>query len=282
MLLTVLISCGLCATVVRATEKGTGSLPSPEEYYAGIDSSATNDDLKGQLQDLIAPHKVISYDDVWAAFAEVDKTLPGYPCDADDSHIPDIYSGYCWTPEKDLETGGECGNYKKEGDCFNREHIWPKSWFGGFDEGDNAQTDLFELWPSDGYVNGLRGNLPLGYVDPATVRYNSTNGALIGACSSQGYSGDCMELPDYLKGDIARSYFYLSTAYWNVWECCDTPDVDGSDMKTALETDMRAWHAGDPVAQSEMDRNDLIYYNYQNNRNPFIDHPEWVDQINDF
>ena len=68
------------------------------------------------------------------------------------------------------------------GDCVNREHIWPKSWFGGFDYGKNAQTDLFELWPSDGYVNGLRGNLPLGLVIESSVTYKSTNGCrLVGS-----------------------------------------------------------------------------------------------------
>jgi endonuclease I len=56
--------------------------------------------------------------------------------------------------------------------------LWPKSWFGGFDYGKNAQTDLFELWPSDGYVNGLRGNLPFGTVTTAT--YTSSNGCKIG------------------------------------------------------------------------------------------------------
>jgi hypothetical protein len=196
-----------------AFSRAAADLPPPSEYYADIDASATNDELKGQLQALVAKKVVFTYDDAWVAFEDIDKSLAGYPCDSDPSHIPDIYSSYCWTPEKNMETGGECGNYKKEGDCFNREHIWPKSWFGGFDAGDDAQTDLFELWPSDGYVNGLRGNLPLGYVDPAHVTYNSTSGALIGACSSEGYSGNCMELPDNLKGDVARSYFYLSTTY---------------------------------------------------------------------
>merc|ERR1719345_689018 len=77
--------------------------------------------------------------------------------------IPDVYSDTCWITAKNIKpSGGECGNYKHEGDCFNREHLWPKSWFGGFSAGDNAQTDLFELWPTDGYVNGMRGNLPLG------------------------------------------------------------------------------------------------------------------------
>jgi len=127
------------------------------DYYAGIDSSLTNDALKGELQALISPHTVLSYDDVWAAFDIVDRTMNGYPCNPNNAtYIPDVYSNHCWAPSPSVE-GGECGNYKKEGDCFNREHIWPKSWFGGFDAGQNAQTDLWELYPSDGYVNGLRG-----------------------------------------------------------------------------------------------------------------------------
>ena len=72
----------------------------------------------------------------------------------------------------------QCGNYKQEGDCYNREHSWPKSWWGGFSEGQNAQTDLFHLYPTDGYVNNLRANLPMGNVKDAT--YTSTNGCKIG------------------------------------------------------------------------------------------------------
>ena len=87
--------------------------------------------------------------------------------------------------------------------------------------GYNAQTDLFELWPSDGYVNGLRGNYPLGNVSSSAVTYLSTNGCKIGTCAAGSEYGKCFEVTDALKGDIARSYFYLSTAYWNEWECCD-------------------------------------------------------------
>jgi len=251
-------------------------------YYSSIDPSAVDDDLKGQLQVLTANHKVFEYDDVWAIFASVDQLLPTYPCDTNSSHIPDVYSSYCWDPEQNQVTGGECGNYKKEGDCFNREHLWPKSWFGGFDQGQNAQTDLFELWPSDGYVNGLRGNLPFGDVDPATVKYTSSSGCLIGDCVSSEYDGECFEPSASMKGDFARSYFYLSTTYWNAWACCDTDSVNGSDIKPWMETVMRDWHAADPVDDYERQRNDAIYLNWQLNRNPFIDHPEWVDQISDF
>ena len=89
-----------------------------DNYYTQIDPLATNYDLKTQLHDLINPHRVWSYDDVWIAFESVDKFLPGYPCDSNYSHIPDVYSAYCWTTEK-ITPGGECGNYKKEGVNFN-------------------------------------------------------------------------------------------------------------------------------------------------------------------
>lgn len=248
-------------------------------YYASINLSATDDDLKGQLFSLINPHTVLDYDSVWLAFNEVDKFLDTYPCDSNSSHIPDIYSNYCWAGDK-VVPGGECGNYKAEGDCFNREHIWPKSWFGGFDYGMNAQTDLFELWPSDGYVNGLRGNLPLGRVSNTT--YVSTNGCKIGTCNVTGYTGTCFEVADVFKGDVARSYFYLATAYWNQWSCCDDIGVNGSDIKDWMENELRSWHAGDPVSKSEWRRNNDIYIDYQHNRNPFIDFPQMVDQISDF
>jgi endonuclease I len=194
-------------------------------------------------------------------------------------------------------------------------------------KGKNAQTDLFELWPSDGYVNGLRGNFPLGNVVNTNVTYTSTSGCKIGTCDTAGYNGTCFEVSDLLKGDVARSYFYLSTAYWNEWDCCDdvgkhscasltllarrqqkicfsrlamlslshlTPlyyekicfpvhiGVNKSDIKPWMEDMMRTWHLNDPVDELETKRNDAIYTDFQHNRNPFIDHPEWVAQIADF
>lgn len=252
-----------------------------DEYYANIDSNAKDDVLKQQLHDLVNPHVVYDYDTVWLAFTDVDTHMPTYPCSTNLTHIPDVYSSYCWSPDK-IASGGECGNYKKEGDCYNREHLWPKSWFGGFDYGKNCQTDLFELWPSDGYVNGLRGDLPFGTVSPSAVTYKSTNGCLIGTCTTPGYSGKCFEAVNWLKGDFARSYFYIATAYWKEWDCCDTPATNKSDIKPWQEDLLRQWHAEDPVDDYERQRNDDIYAAWQLNRNPFIDHPEWVDQIADF
>lgn len=265
-----------------STVQGRPASDDYSAYYANIDATAKDDELKGQLKNLTNPHTVYDYDTVWDAFRYIDVYLPRYPCDANSSHIPDVYSGYCWETDNYVSTGGECGNYKKEGDCYNREHIWPKSWFGGFDYGANAQTDLFELWPTDGYVNGLRGNYPFGVVNRAKVTYNSTIGCLIGTCDNDEYTGACFEPNDGMKGDLARSYFYLSTTYWNEWSCCDTDGVNGSDIKPWMETILRQWHAQDPVDDLERSRNDVIYNDWQHNRNPFIDHPEWVEQISDF
>ena len=205
--------------VNTATAGGFKSfMDAADTYYSGIDASLTNDELISALSTLVQSGKtVLSYDGVWEAFKEVDKYLPGYPCDSDTSMIPDIYSGYCWTPEKNVSSPGrgECGNYKGEGSCYNREHSWPKSWFGGFDAGKDAQTDLFELWPSDGYVNSLRASLPFGYVKEGTETYTSTNNSKIGTCKTDESAGKCFEIADNLKGDLARTYFYLSVAYRN-------------------------------------------------------------------
>lgn len=92
-------------------------------YYETVDLAATNEELKKQLKALINPHTVLDYDAIWTVFESVDVFLPSYPCDpTNSSFIPDVYSSYCWDPEKSV-AGGECGNYSKEGDCYNREHV---------------------------------------------------------------------------------------------------------------------------------------------------------------
>jgi len=256
-----------------------------QDYYAGIDLNAKDEELKEQLHTLISEKTTLTYDEIWAAFAVVDKNLVGYPCDSTDpAKIPDIYSSYCWSPTAGLPSGGECGSDSatKEGACYNREHTWPNSWFGG--NVSDAYTDLFLLYPSDGYVNNHRGNLPLGTVSPNAITYKSTNGCLIGTCTgtSPDYEGACFEPPDSLKGDMARTYFYISVAYMNKFECCEEAAVSEWVIRPWEESILRAWHALDPVDESEKARNEAIYSGFQHNRNPFIDYPDLVDSISDF
>jgi endonuclease I len=131
----------------------------------------------------------------------------------------------------------------------------------------------------------MRGNLPFGYVETGTETYVSSNGCKIGTCADpvlRRGGQRCFEPPDYLKGDIARSFFYLSTAYSEEMSCCDEVGVMGGDLKDWMESTMREWHAHDGVDDMERRRNNMIYAQYQHNRNPFIDHPEWVEQISNF
>eukprot|EP00607_Mallomonas_marina_P009015 CAMPEP_0182418666 /NCGR_PEP_ID=MMETSP1167-20130531/3034_1 /TAXON_ID=2988 /ORGANISM="Mallomonas Sp, Strain CCMP3275" /LENGTH=238 /DNA_ID=CAMNT_0024592965 /DNA_START=399 /DNA_END=1115 /DNA_ORIENTATION=- len=237
-----------------------------------------NEELKSQLHTLISNHVTIPYEAVWEAFADI---YSHYPCDGSPGHIPDIYSAHCWVPKKNT-AHGECGAYKKEGDCFNREHMWPKAWFGGFEKGAGAQTDLFELAPSDGRVNQERGDLPLGNVLSRSVTYRSSNGCRVGTCASPGHSGQCFEVTDSLKGDLARAYFYLSVAYSGLWHCCEGEGVSGSHIKKWMDAELRVWHVEDPVDERERERNEKVFMKYQHNRNPFIDFPQLVMQIESF
>ncbi len=140
------------------------------------------------------------------------------------------------------------------------------------------QTDLFHIYPTDGEVNGTRGNFPYGEAD-VTVFWTSQNGCKTGYNSTPGYTGLIFEPIDEYKGDLARTYFYMATRYYNEdsgWAGSDM--VSGSQpLPWALDL-LKHWHVNDTVSQKEIDRNNTIY-GIQNNRNPFIDHPEWVEEI---
>lgn len=237
----------------------------PDGYYDSAEG-LTGSDLKTALYDIIKNPDVDSYGDLWDDFEKTDKKSDGT--------VWEIYSDYTYHFGSD-----QCGNYDSEGDCFNREHSFPKSWFNG----DSPMvSDLFHIYPSDGYVNGQRGNLPYGEVDDAT--YTSTNGSKKGDNVYGSYNGTVFEPADEFKGDLARSYFYMVTCYENLvasWES----NADGADAMLngtsypAFENwslqMLMDWDKQDPVSQKEIDRNDSIY-KIQGNRNPYIDHPEYV------
>ena len=208
-----------------------------------------------------------------------------------DNTILDIYSEnptgsdpYNYTPGS-----RECGNYSGENSCYNREHLIAQSYFK---EASPMVSDAFHIWPTDGYVNGRRSNYPFGIVNSAT--WTSQNGSKLGNNSNTGYaagySGLVFEPLDEFKGDIARAFFYFATRYedrlQNFYGNRTATNVgqmfDGSRNKAFNDTFLTilyTWHTMDPVSQREQDINDLIYYTHQNNRNPYIDHPEWVAKV---
>jgi hypothetical protein len=148
-------------------------------------------------------------------------------------------------------------------------------------------TDLFHVMPTDKKVNGLRGNLAYGVV--GTANYTSSNGTKRGNCVAPNYPSNLQvfEPADEYKGDIARNYFYMATCYQNVisgWQSNDADAdtvLDGSSDKVFEQWYldlMYSWHIADPVSDKEIARNNAIYV-AQGNRNPFIDHPEYVASI---
>jgi endonuclease I len=169
----------------------------------------------------------------------------------------------------------QCGNYSGEGNCYNREHSFPNSWFGG--EVYPMYSDLFHLYPTDGWVNNKRENYPFGVTTSPT--WTSTNGSKLGPSAYTGYTGIVFEPVNGYKGDFARSYFYMAVRYYGEdsgWPGSDM--VTGSQLKPWALKMLMEWDIADPVSLKERDRNEAVYL-IQGNRNPFIDNPLYSDLI---
>ena len=209
-----------------------------------------------------------TYNGVWNAFQTTDNRSGSY--------VWDIYSNATNYTLLD----NQCGTYKKEGDCYNREHSFPKSWLNiGDNIPEGPGTNLFHLYPTDGFVNSKRGNLPLGEVGKET--YSSANSfSKVGtAAPSINYTGssNVFEPNDEYKGDLARSYFYMVTRYQDLlkdWACdmLVVPTDNYQAFSTWALTMLLRWAKEDPVSEKEIARNEAIY-TIQKDRNPFIDYP---------
>ncbi len=136
---------------------------------------------------------------------------------------------------------------------FNTEHTWPQSLFNS---NEPERADIHHLFPTDVDANSRRANYPFGVVSNATW---TEGGSKLG--------GSIFEPRDDHKGDAARSMFYFAVRYTNY-----------SSFLTSQETVLRTWAEDDPPTQKSKNRNDAIF-SVQKNRNPFVDHPEFLDRI---
>ncbi len=245
----------------------------PSGYYST--ATGTGYTLKTQLYNIIKDHTNNGYAGLYTTYqtSDVDNFYEN------DGTILDMYSeNPSGTDPYNYTTGTtqRCGNYSAEGDCYNREHIIPQS---VFNEQSPMVADAHFITPTDGKVNGMRSNYPHGNVNSAT--YTSQNGSKLGSSAVSGYSGTVFEPINAFKGDIARMYFYFATRYENTVAGYSYAMFNGSSNQvftTAFLNMLLVWHAQDPVSAREIARNNAIYAR-QNNRNPFIDHPEYVNQI---
>lgn len=222
--------------------------------------------LKTKLFTIIGQHTQRDYSDLWSDFENTDKRADG--------KVWDMYSNCNFTFGTDQDPGSGGGS---ECQYFNREHSFPRNWFGG--EVPPMNSDLFHIYPTDKYVNNQRGNYPYGETSTTATTYG--NGSRRGSSTFAGYTGIVFEPIDEYKGDFARTYFYMVTAYddkvasWASDQLARNKYPALSDWSVNL---FLKWHRQDPVSDKEKVRNNAVEA-HQKNRNPFIDYPMLAEHI---
>ena len=232
----------------------------PLNYYQST-KGLTGADLKKKLNEIISGHLVISYQNTDEILSIIDR-------DPNDSErVILVYSR-----RSDLKS-----NCCSSG--WNREHVWPNSY--GIDKVGPAYSDIHALRPCDSNVNSSRGNKYFDESDPSSNSYKLIAHPEARLCSSDHNS---WSPPESVKGDIARAMFYMDIRYEGKsgepdLELTDNlAEITSSNSKMGSLKTLLIWHILDPVSEEEKIRNDRVYEN-QNNRNPFIDHPQWVSLI---
>lgn len=259
----------------------------PNDYYKEADG-LSGYALKSKLHEIISKQIYsYKYTQIGGLYANTD--LDKYY--ENDNTILDIYS------EKPTEA--DAYNYdltqnissaNAEGQGWNKEHGMPQSNYYGIYP---MYSDMHYLIPADARINQLRSNNPYGRTNGAANNCNSpnttpctaSNGSKLGKSITLGYTGTVYEPIDEFKGDVARYLLYFVTRYegrLNLFNHMVTASpLDGSEEKGFEDwyiNMLKEWNTLDPVSQRERDRNEVIFA-LQKIRNPFIDHPEWVNLI---
>lgn len=260
---------GVCIANTVPTGVGT--------YYSTI-GNARGASLKTALYNKISVGTTaVGYTPgVWNAFSTTDIQPNGKIWDIYSTRF-DINSPYEYVLSTD-----QCGTYSVEGDCYNREHSFPQSWFNSSAP---MVSELNHVFASDGKVNGVRSNYPYGNVSSATS--TSLYGGKLGTGTNNfGYTGIVFEPIDEYKGDVARAYLFMATRYQNLiggWSGNgNAGDVlAGNSFPAYLSWHISlllSWHNLDPVSDKEIKRNNAVAA-LQGNRNPFIDSPQYAQRI---
>lgn len=230
-----------------------GTSPWDSTYYAPA-IGKTGSALRASLHDIIDDQTKLSYDAVWTALKDTDQ---------DPNNTANVIELYTGRSIAKTNFGGSAGQW-------NREHVFAQS-RGGFTTSAGPGTDLHHLRAEDVTVNGTRGNKDF-----------DNGGTAVSGCTDCWTDADSFEPRDAVKGDVARMLFYMAVRYegGDGFNDLELSTVSGSAVPRIGDLDiLLAWSAGDPVDAFEMRRNDRIHSQWQGNRNPFIDHPEWAAAI---
>lgn len=226
------------------------------EYYGSIEG-LNGDSFRKGLSKLINKHDCLGYSAArQVMYKDIDNQSNAVEC---------VYTGRMFSYQHGF--AGDTLNSEEileESSARNKaflncEHSWPQSFFN---KKEPMRSDIFHLFPTDSDANSIRGSYPFGEVEDVDWE----EGGSKRGSDSRGKT--VFEPRDSHKGNVARALFYFSTCY-------------SDKLDSAQEETLRKWHELDPVDDAERERNEEIY-KVQKNRNPFIDHPEWVAKITDF
>lgn len=262
----------------------------PAGYYSSVNTSSSSA-LRTSLHAVIDDHTRIPYTatstDTWNVLELADQNT------SNSSQILDVYKNASYT-----KVGAGNTNY-------NREHTWPSS-YGFPNDGTTVYpyTDCHHLFLCDDSYNSSRGNnpyrnCPTGCSEQVTLLNNGEgggSGVYPGNSNWRTGSGatGTWETWNDRRGDVARALMYMDVRYEGGLhgvtgaaepnliltdnEALIASSNTGSNLSTAymgMLSVLLQWHAQDPVDAKEMARNDAVFQ-FQGNRNPFIDHPEWA------
>ncbi|MFH1419816.1 MAG: endonuclease [Planctomycetota bacterium] len=285
--------CAMVAVLTWGLWPESGEGAPPPGYYDSVDTTS-GAALRATLHEVIDDHTRFPYTssstDTWNIL-EAAQQDP-----SDSGSIIDVYRNRSFT-----KIGGGVGPY-------DREHSWPKSYgFPDDSSGNYPYTDCYQLFLCDSGYNGSRSNKPFRSCSAACTEkptdLNNGQGGGSGSYpgnsnwTSGSYTQGTWETWIGRRGDIARGQFYLDVRYeggnhgiTGAWE----PNLILTDNEALIDASntgnnehvaymgmlsvLLQWHLEDPVDDWERNRNDVVS-NYQGNRNPFIDHPEWVECI---
>lgn len=233
----------------------------PAGYYQRLDGKK-REALKTATFQTVSPHTVVTYNSLFPQqFPKTDV-------------YPELYQGQrrWWEMYSDMVffvSRGWSG--------MNREHSFPKSWWGG--DQNEAYTDLNHLYPSESAANMAKSNYPLGEVQTPLF----DNGVTTVGYAYAGMGGGAAQVfepADEYKGDFARTYFYMATCYQDYTWKYTYMVQDGAypTLRPWAYEMLLDWARRDPVSQKEVMRNEAVYQ-IQGNRNPFIDFPELAEYI---
>ncbi|MFI0817599.1 endonuclease I family protein [Streptomyces sp. NPDC021098] len=250
---TVAVTAQTPATATPGTASPTTAYD--DTYYQDA-MGKTGEPLKDALHQIIGKDvSKLSYDEVWDALKKTDE-------DPDNSaNVILLYTGR--SQSKDSNGGNA--------DDWNREHVWAKS-HGDFGTSTGPGTDIHHLRPADVSVNSTRGNKDF-----------DEGGSEVGEAPGNRTDDDSFEPRDQVKGDVARMILYMAVRYEGGEGFPDLEPNDkvdnGSQPFMGRLSVLKKWNDEDPPDAFEKKRNQVIYDDFQHNRNPFIDHPEWVADI---